>query len=366
MDNSESNSLQSSSSSKMGFERIQLENAEDMESWDEYVIRHPKSTPYHLSPWLKTIAATYGFRDFLYAQRDADGNFNFVLPLFRVTRLFSAAKLVSLPFSDYGGPLSLFESDQPQLLQKFLHDQIRKTCSVELRGSAADCSSFNPFFYFKRHILDLDRDIAKIENSINKKTIKYSIRKAEKAGICVDMETDREAMHVFSRLNHLTRKKRGVPAQPPVFFDNLYKYVIAPGHGFIMIARHEGKPIAASLFLAAGDHLHYKYNASDPEALKTLTPNHLLLWNTIKLAKERGYRTLDFGRSSPDNMGLIRYKEMWGVECFDAPYFFYGCKTGASSVRENSAGYSVVTRVWARLPDSVTNFLEPLIFPYLA
>jgi CelD/BcsL family acetyltransferase involved in cellulose biosynthesis len=366
LENSESNNHQTSSIDRMDFERIQLEDAEDMKSWDEYVLHHPMGTPYHLSPWLKTIASTYGFRDFLYAQRDAGGNFHFVLPLFRVPKLFSGRKLVSLPFSDYGGPLSLFEASQPQLLQKILHDQARRTCSVELRGSAADCSSFNPFLYYKRHILDLDRDIAKIRNSINKKTIQYSIRKAEKAGVCVDVETGKEAIDVFFHLNNLTRKKHGVPGQPQIFFDNLYKNVIAPGHGFVMIARHKEKSIAASVFLVAGDHIHYKYNASDPEALKMFAPNHLLLWCAIKLAKERGYRTLDFGRSSPDNVGLIRYKEMWGAESFDAPYFFYPRKTGASSVRENSAGYSVITRLWARLPDSVVNYLGPLIYRYLA
>nr|NIP40970.1 peptidoglycan bridge formation glycyltransferase FemA/FemB family protein [Candidatus Aenigmarchaeota archaeon] len=65
--------------------------------------------------------------------------------------------------------------------------------------------------------------IEDIYRNFDRKTIKYSIRKAEKSGVEIIERNSNEGINEFYRLNKMTRKKHGMPAQPKKFFTNLYK-----------------------------------------------------------------------------------------------------------------------------------------------
>ena len=173
-------------------------------------------------------------------------------------------------------------------------------------------------------------------------------------------------MEQFYRLYVLTRRKHGVPAQPKAFFENLLQNMIRTGFGYLLLSHYASQTIAGSLFLTAGRRLHYKYNASDPNVLGKITPNHALTFYAIKKGNEEGYLSLDFGRTSPDNKGLMRYKEMWGCECLDCPYHYYPHIRGASSTAESSWLFKAFTRLWRRLPIAATRAIEPWICRYMA
>jgi len=88
--------------------------------------------------------------------------------------------------------------------------------------------------------------------------------------------------------------------------------LIAPGNGFLLLAYHCGKVIGGTLYLTWKDICYYKFNASDSESL-TLRPNNLLTWAGVLEAKRRGCESLDFGRSSASQAGLIEYKAGYGA-----------------------------------------------------
>jgi hypothetical protein len=99
---------------------------------------------------------------------------------------------------------------------------------------------------------------------------------------------------------------------------------------------------------------------------RTKDPNHLLTWVCIQRACKAGYRYFDFGRTSPDNTGLMRYKEMCGAQPIDLPYYYYPQVMGATSKEGNGLSYKVMTSVWRSLPDSVVEFIEPKIYKHMA
>src|SRR4030042_4360079 len=78
-------------------------NESEMRRWDEFVESHPKGTPFPLSCWIRTIQETYAFTPFLYVEKDADENISGILPCFLVKNFLTGSRIVSLPFSDYGG-----------------------------------------------------------------------------------------------------------------------------------------------------------------------------------------------------------------------------------------------------------------------
>ena len=91
----------------MRFSKMLLTDQDAASMWDDFVISHPLATPYHLSSWLLTIYYTYFFRPYLFVQKNENKTICGVLPLFYVKGIFGKKRMISLPFSDYGGPLLL-------------------------------------------------------------------------------------------------------------------------------------------------------------------------------------------------------------------------------------------------------------------
>jgi len=337
-----------------------------MNQWDEFVQSHPGGTPYHLSCWLRTIHETYSFKPLLYVVKKGDESISGILPLFWVKSLISGSRLVSLPFSDYGGPLFLDQDQEAQLLKNIIHEHGKSVKYIEIRSKLVEQPEFIAYNYYKRHVLDLASGLSVVRKKIDKRTIQYSIRKAEKTGVKITEENSSSGMNEFFRLNMLTRKKHGVPFQPRIFFDKLLENVISKGHGFLLLAFYDSKAVASSLYLKCNTAIHYKYNASDPYYMKKVSPNHSLTCQAIRLGYQRGFKCFDFGRTSPDNQGLMRYKKMWGTKVLDVPHYYYPQIKGASSTEESSGLYRRLTHIWKSLPDPVIDKLGPMIYKHTA
>jgi lipid II:glycine glycyltransferase (peptidoglycan interpeptide bridge formation enzyme) len=81
----------------------------------------------------------------------------------------------------------------------------------------------------------------------------------------------------------------------------------------IRVAFNNEQPIAAILTLRYKDTLYYKYGCSDAK-FHGLGGMHLLLWRSIREAKEEQLRTFDLGRSDWEDKGLITFKDRWGAK----------------------------------------------------
>ena len=187
-------------------DKFSLYNEDEMMQWDAFVEAHPKGTPYHMSGWLRAIEETYSFKPALYVWRNKGAITN-VFPAFLVKSFISGSRLISLPFSDYGGPLFSDESVAQEALHQIIEEHKGKAKLIEIRGNVPDGSGLVPWSYYKSHILDLEQGLSVLMKKIDKRTIQYSIRKAEKAGLEVRETNDEKGMEEFYKLNFLTRKK---------------------------------------------------------------------------------------------------------------------------------------------------------------
>jgi Acetyltransferase (GNAT) domain len=119
----------------------------------------------------------------------------------------------------------------------------------------------------------------------------------------VDLATwriDRGPDVLLYNLHVRTRRRLGIPVQPRYFFDHLWRHVIAPERGFVLVAYCGSVPVAGTVFLTVGPTIVYKFGAPDPSAWP-LRPNHLLFSDAIRGSCENGFATFDFGRSEFDN-----------------------------------------------------------------
>lgn len=346
--------------------KFSLYNKSETSQWDRFVASHPNGSPYHLSCWMRTIHETYSFKPLLYVHKNGTGDISGVFPCFVIKSHLTGSRIVSLPFSDYCGPLFTDIRQQKEVLSEIIKNYGQQVKYIEIRSPVSEDSGLVCHKYYKHHVLNLDADPSEIRRRLNKRTIQYSIRKAKKAGVEIREENTLRGMEEFCRLNMLTRKKHGVPSQPRRFFQNMYDYMMLTEHAFILLAIYDSKPVAASVFFRSNGTVHYKYNASDPRYLSRTTPNHLLTWHAIEKACLEGYRFFDFGRTSPDNAGLMRYKEMFGAKRVNLPYYYYPQIKGASSKEESSLLYRMLTGIWRSLPDPILEKIGPMIYKHTA
>jgi hypothetical protein len=336
-----------------------------MARWDKFVELHAQGTAYHLSGWLRCIGETYGFAPILYALESKDHAIEAVLPVLLVKNFPTRPRMVSIPFSDCGGPLVGTPLHEKELLNavKENHPHVK---SVEIRGNLLEKAEWLCHNYYKHFVLNLCGDLSCIEGALDGRTVRYCVRKAKRLGVEILEDNSDRGVREFYRLNQITRKKHGVPVQPMAFFWNLHKELILKGRAFILLAVWGSKVIAASVFIKLGKTVYYKYNASDPEYLVSKAPNHLLTWYAIQKAHCEGFRFFDFGRTAPDNTGLMRYKRMWGATEAELPYHYYPTIRGASSRQESRFSYRIMTAIWRALPSIIMEKAGPTIYRHMA
>lgn len=324
--------------------------------WDGFVRSHPRGTPFHLSGWIRTIHEAYALQPHLYVLEEG-GEIVGVLPCFVMRSPLGGERLASLPFSDYGGPLLKHGAQAAKLVQEVTQRTRNRVRGLEVRGPVPEDWGFARCDHYRRHILDLQVDSTKLLQGVDKRTIRYSIRKAREAGVEIVEGNTPNGLQEFYRLHKLTRKKHGVPSPPLVFFERLFSNSIATGQAFILLAVHDSEAIAAGVFLKHGESLFYKYNASDPQRLSQ-RPNHLLTWHAIDRAHHAGCRLLDFGRTPVSSKGLARYKEMWGARAFELPYSLYP-RSRRTALREGTLPYTLLSWTWRSLPDALAEHIGP-------
>ena len=346
--------------------KVFLNHQHNIKNWDEFVTANPKGTPFHLSNWIQTIQETFAFKPLIYISKNEREEIEGIFPFFLIENIFYQPRIVSLPYSDYGGPLLSDSNSDNEFIEHIIEKAEMKNNNIEIRGSILKKSKFCCHNYFKRHVLCLSSNPQEVKNKIDKRTIQYSIRKAERVGVIIREENSYCGIQEFYRLHVLTRKKHGVPCPPFKFFKNLFEKMVLKGIASILLAFYNLKVIAAGIFFKSKETVYYKYNASDSQYLSHYTPNHLLTWHAIKQACLNGYLYFDFGRTAPDNEGLMRYKEMWGAKAMDLPYYYYPQITGATSNEEKKVSYRVMTGIWRSMPKPVTQILGPSLYRYMA
>lgn len=351
------------------FSTFSIDNETQMKDWDRFVLGHPNGTPFHLSGWLQCIHKTYHYKPLLYVSlKQTNGHethIDGVFPFFHVKSLLTGSRLVSIPFSDYGGPLFDEGSKGYVLLSNLIQNFNGKYRYLEIRSHLKSNPPLIPHYNFIRHTLSLNSQPEMVKRNFNKRTTLYSIRKAENEGITIREDGTPKCIKIFQDLNTLTRKKHGLPPQPLMFIQNIYNYLILNKYASMLLAVSGSRVIAAGLFLKFRDTTYYKYNASDPDFTHQTKSNHLLAWHAIKKACEEGFRYFDFGRTAVSNHGLSKYKENWGAQPMDLPYHFFPDIHGATSVDENALVYRMFNMFCKKLPTILLRQLGEKLYKHI-
>ena len=121
----------------------------------------------------------------------------------------------------------------------------------------------------------------------------------------------------------------------------------------------DGLPIASG-FLLHGPAVTLIPSASSLREHNRTSCNMLMYWHALKRSVERGQKTFDFGRSSPD-AGTWKFKKQWGARESPAIWQYYVRHGEVSDMRPGSGKYDRVIQVWQKLPVWLTRLVGPSI-----
>ena len=335
---------------------------DDDPAWLELVAEAPDATAFHLPAWARAVAGTYGYSSAVLAHRDRSGRVAAGIPVARVRR-FSGRALVSLPFTDRCAPLARDDESLGSLAAGVVDWSRRHGLPVEVRGAIPATPGWTQVVAGVEHVLDLRAGAESLRGRFSA-THRRWLRQAERSGLHVRIGRSADEMETFYGLHLLTRRRQGVPVQPRRFFDAIWRHLIAPGHGAVLLARMpDGRAVAGMVVLASNGTAIVKFQASDATSWQ-LRPNHLCCWTAIRWAADTGHRRLEFGRTETRHAGLQQWKAGWGGDAVPLTYSTTG--EGSRDLGAHGLLDAALGHVIRRSPAAVCQALGALLYRYAA
>ena len=299
--------------------------------WEEFLERQFK--------WLKFERYLYGDKALLSMARVGD-------------------KLISHPFCEYGGPLPLEPNIDAEMFKRDLFSEFsaqggsasgRKNpirisfhprISNYFNETRSDCVSSGRVTYFVEGKMDL------------RKTTRHEIEKAQRDNLQLEKCQNQKELRYFYDIYLKSVKRHRIPAYPMSFFE----FFLKSPNSEIILARHNGKVIAGSIFLFYDKFVHYFQNASD-EKYKNLGANYLILWEQIQKCLQDG-RIFDFGGTRIGSP-LQVFKQGWGGQ--ETQIYELG---NARSDLPRRSDLQILRNIFGVLPPFLIIKLSPYLLKY--
>jgi FemAB-related protein (PEP-CTERM system-associated) len=347
--------------------KIRQVEIKDQVRWDEYVLSHSESTPYHLWAWKESIEQAYGHKAYYFWAED-DGQVVGILPLFNLRFPLLLNELTALPFCDVGNLLAGSLNVQNLLIKKvkeFAKDIGPSKSSF--RGILQYSDSPDSDLYIE--VTGKVRMLLSMPNSSEallagfKSKLRSQIRKAEKNGVqfyWAGLEGVDDFYAVYCR----NMRDLGSPPHSRQWFISIMTNFKERAR--IGLAKQQGKCIGAGLILLTDTSTVIPW-ASTLREYNRLSPNMLLYWNFLKFSSDNGFLNFDFGRST-EGEGTYRFKKQWGA--LPIPLTWYslhknGHKRDIPKEKKIDTR-TIVASTWKKLPFPVASFIGPHLRKYIS
>jgi len=145
---------------------------------------------------------------------------------------------------------------------------------------------------------------------------RYNIRVAEKYKVeCIKYKGAeiQEGIDIFYKIYKETAARDGFEIRPKKYFEDLVKILAGKELVKVLVAKYNGKAIAAGIFTFYDKFASYLYGASSNDDRQVMAP-YLIHWEAIKLAKEKGCHFYDLLAVAPfenriENLELSNEKD---------------------------------------------------------
>lgn len=342
---------------------LNITNPLHIKFWNEFVVSTDSYSIFHSSEWAKVLIKTYKYLPQYFVTMN-NGRLFSMIPFMDVKSIITGRRGISLPFSDHCNPIIHENREANELFQKIT--LLGKKLEWEYLDFHGGENLFPSKAYrlYYGHRLSLSENTDQIFLRFSGST-RRNVKKAENLGVKVQKSSSMESLRQYYFLHCLTRKRHKLPAQPFIFFKNIYDFILSNNLGCIFCASYKGKPIGAAIFFHFGNKVIFKFGASDM-AHQNLRMNNLIMWEAIKWYYENGYKTMSFGRTEIEHEGLRRFKNGWGATEYIIKYFRYDLINNAFLTAKPMNKYVVMNVVFSRMPIFISRLIAKMLYKHFA
>ena len=334
--------------------------------WDKFVDNHPFGWIVHLSGWKTVLEKSFPHMKghYLALIDPTDNEIKAALPLFELRSWLTGNRIVSLPFATLCDPLISDQRDFIILLDATIHyarENYFSPINIHLFHAASmiiGVEHINSNLY-KTHQLLLNDDPDKTKKSFSRNIIRL-IESFGKSDLRLRIGESEDDVLLFYQLYSKTRKRLGLPTQPYIFLQNIFKVFSPQKQVMLLLAENKGKPIGGLIVFRYKERVSSEFLASEID-YRHLNTDHFLYWNAINISCREGFKIYDFGRTACNNASLSEFKRKWGTTELDLPKY---CDPPILP-RESTAVYKLIQRLCKNSPTPVFNCLSWLCYRHL-
>jgi serine/alanine adding enzyme len=295
----------------------------DRAMWGSFVEELEGGNVFHTPKMFDAFARTEGYRPSVWAAVDGSSRPLALFVPVEVSLMGGPLRYLTTRSVAFGSVLAAPGQRGRDALSMLLHtygrEVSRRVVFTELRN-LVDMGELRPIigeagFEFRDHLnflIDLRRPLEDIWGDI-RPNARRNIRKAMRADVVVrQAESSSDIAAAYGILRDAYKLIR-VPLPPSTLFHSAFELLGALGMMKVLLAEAEGVMIGALMLLLYKDVVVYWYTATlrDYSALR---PADLLVWRSLELGQQSGYRTFDFGGGgSPETRyGVRDFKAKFG------------------------------------------------------
>ena len=312
--------------------------------------------------WLHAVSTGLRHRPYLIAAKRQDSIVG-LLPLCYVKSLLFGKFLVSLPYVNTGGPSAIRESTIDGKVRQLLIDKAVDLADqldvrhLELRlEEEIDHPRLNEAIRTKVHMRMPLPDTPEELWTGFKAKVRNKVKKGERQGFTIEWGSE-ELVPDFHLVFSQTMRDLGTPVFGKALFQSIAETFQDSAE--FCIVRDEKRPVAAAM-LIHGEESTIVPSAASLHSMNSTNVNDWMYSHLLKRSVERGQRTFDFGRCTPDG-NTFTFKKKWGAIPEPAVWQYYARKGSVTDVRPEGGKYDKAVELWKKLPLPLTRLIGPFI-----
>lgn len=334
---------------------INLADRLQLQDWFEY-LQHHAHTPYHQAQWQVLIQKEFDHESLILIAYNQVGEIIGGLPLTIFSSKLFGRFAVSIPYINYGGPISAYKNINQALIHhsKTLLGQFNLS-HIEIRSIQAELYSV---YTAKKAsmILQLPETDAALEKELGSK-LRAQYKKAEEYS--PELKIGKiELLDDFYQVFARNMRDLGTPVYPKRFFRAILNEPAI--HSTLIIVRQQKKPVSAAFLIGNRNTLEIPWASTIAEANKQ-NMNMWMYRQILKYAVDNKFEFFDFGRSTID-AGTYKFKKQWGA-LPRQHYWYYIMPDGQAlpEINPNNPKYKIFISLWKLMPVWLSKIIGPFL-----
>ena len=335
---------------------ITLHSYNQVPEWNDFVASNSAQLPSHNPAWINLIQTTFGHQSFILCARTSTGKLVGGLPLTVFSSPLFGKFPVSMPYLNYGGPITEYYDVCMSLMQSL--NGARKELDlkyIEIR-SIYDDIQVDPSTKKASMVLRLPNDDVELDRILGSK-VRAQYKRAEDYDPITKFGKI-ELLEDFYKVFSCNMRDLGTPVYSKKWFENILNNNKLDAH-LIVIYVHN-KPVSCGFLVNHGSLMEIPW-ASTLKSANKYNTNMWMYRKILSFAIQKGCKYFDFGRSTIE-AGTYKFKKQWGAE----PYqnYWYSIlppDTPKPELNPDNPKLKLFINIWKIMPVWIANLIGPFI-----